>query len=84
MVERHRLDDSEGTGHVCWIKADLKVPSEAVAGAEKVRRKRAWICHVDTSRPWIYAVCQPGAHVVPFLSVCGVSSKANDVHGKGS
>lgn len=36
MVERHDLDDGEGAGSVCWIKADLRIPSEAVAGAEKV------------------------------------------------
>lgn len=36
MVERHGLDDSDDTGSVCWVKADLRVPSEAIAGAEKV------------------------------------------------
>lgn len=36
MVGRHGLDDSNGTGSVCWVKADLRVPSEAIAGAEKV------------------------------------------------
>eukprot|EP00903_Cladosiphon_okamuranus_P019378 g17818.t1 len=35
MVERHDLDGSEGTGSVCWVKADLRVPSEAIAGAKK-------------------------------------------------
>lgn len=36
MVERHGFDDTEGTGNVCWVQADLRVPSEAIAGAQKV------------------------------------------------
>lgn len=36
MVERHGLDDTEGTGNVYWVRADLRVPSEAIAGAQKV------------------------------------------------
>ena len=47
MVERQGLDDSEGTGNVCWAKADLRVPSEAIAGAEKVRHR----AHVDVDIP---------------------------------
>lgn len=35
MVERHGLDSSDETGNVSWVKADLRVPSEAVAGARK-------------------------------------------------
>ncbi|CAB1098658.1 unnamed protein product [Ectocarpus sp. CCAP 1310/34] len=35
MVERHGFDDTEGTGNVHWVRADLRVPSEAIAGAQK-------------------------------------------------
>lgn len=35
MVERHGLDVTEGTGNVHWVRADLRVPSEAVKGARK-------------------------------------------------
>lgn len=35
MVRRHDLDASEERGNVSWVRADLRVPSETVAGTKK-------------------------------------------------
>lgn len=52
MVKRHDLDDREGTGNVCWVQADLRVPSEAIAGAEKVGAGVCvCVCHVGRGTP---------------------------------
>lgn len=63
MVERHGLDDSEGTGCVCWVKADLRVPSEAIAGAEKVRAAR--VLRRPVARVLMYSVCTLRAALNP-------------------